>query len=156
LPVGMMLPCGAIPVRPITGRLSLFPPSHARPPSAFLAVGLPFPAKGRVCRVPRKQQERVRSRLSPGGYKSPCGWSLQPAVHPLAFWPKPVSMFGLFSITGFISDSHKLTNTAQPSPLPRHARRYALPSRVRLASFEDGVHCPASFTPSRCRGRMWR
>ena len=54
LPVGIMLPHGAIPIRSITERPSLFPPSYARPPSAFLAVGLPLLAEERVCRVPYK------------------------------------------------------------------------------------------------------
>ena len=54
LPVGIMLPYGAIPIRSITERPSLFPPSYARPLSAFLAVGLPLLAEERVYRVPYK------------------------------------------------------------------------------------------------------
>lgn len=54
LPVGMMLPCGVTPIRAITERPSLFPPSYTRPLSAFLTVGLPLLAEVRVYRVPYK------------------------------------------------------------------------------------------------------
>jgi len=54
IPVGILLPCGAIPIRSITEWPSLFPSSYARPPSTFLTVGLPLLAEARVSRVPYK------------------------------------------------------------------------------------------------------
>jgi len=54
IPVGILLPCGAIPIRSSTEWPSLFPSSSARPPSTFLTVGLPLLAEARVSRVPYK------------------------------------------------------------------------------------------------------
>jgi hypothetical protein len=71
-------------------------------------------------------------------------------------WFKPVSIFGLLSMTEFINSSHYVSLTTQPSSLPQDACRFVSSSRTRLTSFEDGIHCTASFIPPRCQVRMWR
>jgi hypothetical protein len=84
---GVMSSDGSTPIRPVTGRRSLAPSSHAR-----LCIGRPCGSptpKGqrRVYHVPPMYREKVRSRLSAGGASSACGKFGTPQPVPLPFGP---------------------------------------------------------------------
>ena len=92
------------PIRPITGRPSLFPTSSTR-------CAVPFPCGQDTTRMGGAQRaypvdcrgDALRSGwdLSPGGAFGCRCWPLPPAVRPtLPFWLRPVSLFGRFRLTG--------------------------------------------------------
>lgn len=51
---------------------------------------------------------------------------------PLAFWPRPVSIFGLSKITTFINSSHMLRIPSFIAPIWIDAPRVEVPSRLSL------------------------
>ena len=108
---------GSTPIPPITGRLSLSPPSHTRRPISAPCGSLSR-MSGRPTGLPRSVQVPVwvRSCLSAGGSSSVMDELGASIPDPLPFWPKPVSIFGLFQLTTFISSSHLLTIPHYPSP----------------------------------------
>ena len=76
----------------------------------------------------------------------------------MPFWLKPDSAFGLLLMTTFISSSHALTNTAQPSTLSASTLADNVTfSRARRRSM-NGLRCSDGFTPDRyqsaCTGRL--
>ena len=65
---------------------------------------------------------------------------------PLAFWPKPVSIFGLSKITTFINSSHMLRIPSFLAPIRVDAPRVEVLSRVSLLAYCQGLHCHPGFT----------
>jgi hypothetical protein len=65
---------------------------------------------------------------------------------PLAFWPKPVSIFGLSKITTFINSSHMLRIPSFLAPIRVDAPRVEALSRVSLLAYCQGLHCHPGFT----------
>ena len=53
----------------------------------------------------------------------------RPCTHHIAFWRKPISIFGLFTMTTFIEHSHTLTIPFNPSPIPPDAGRTTISLR---------------------------
>ncbi|CDH44475.1 hypothetical protein BN874_1690003 [Candidatus Contendobacter odensis Run_B_J11] len=83
-----------------------------------------------------------------------CSPRRERAIQPLAFWLKPISIFGLFSVTEFINSSFVLALPLSLAPFRIMLADSLCPHRFSLTPFEDGLHCPASFIPSRCQDRM--
>ena len=135
MPVRMMLPFGSIPIRFITKRPSLFPRSSTRLSSSVLTFGLPLRAKGRAYHVPPRSQKGLGSVSSPDGCIVPVVRFYNGLSNHLPFWLKPISMFGLFILTGFIHSSRLL---ALPSSLA--------PFRIMLADslYPHGLSLPLS------------
>ena len=75
---------------------------------------------------------------------------------PLALLAQACQHFWLVPHDGIYQQFTWVSLITQPSSLPHRACRFALSSRTRLTSFEDGLHCPARFIPPRCQGRMER
>jgi hypothetical protein len=72
----------------------------------------------------------------------------------MPFWLKPDSAFGLLLMTTFISSSHALTNTAQPStPSASTLADNVTFSRARRRSM-NGLRCSDGFTPDRYQSSM--
>ena len=105
------------------GRHSLFPRSHTHLPNSF-PCGLPAIAEllawadKWVYRVPRRRHEQFRFCLFAGSRIVRVPRQLNGASDCMPFWPKPVSAFGLFAVTAFISNSHALTMLPNLVPHP--------------------------------------
>lgn len=84
------------------------------PPTVRLAIHLPRRAEIRVYRVSLKQRGGLGPAYSPVA-PDPCASKVE-GRHPryVPFWLKPISAFGLFRLTTFISSSLLLTNTTKP------------------------------------------
>ena len=147
---GVMLPYGSTPIPPITGRLSLPPPSHTRSPigSPCGSLSRADASAGRPTGLPRSVQVPawVRFRLSAGGTTSAMGELGAPILDPLPFGPSlyalagQVSTFGLFSLTTFISGSHMLTIPRNPSPRPPRCWQSQLPLTIPLPTLAFSPH----------------
>ena len=105
----------ALPIRLITRRPSLFPSSSTRSP-----VGEPYDALSRVgelraYHVPRRYHDGEGSACPP---VTVClrQASQKRRDRSRTFWFKPVSIFGLLTVTTFISGSHMLARAIDPSP----------------------------------------
>ena len=59
-----------------------------------------------------------RSSLSAGGFIAHGKVLQRPYTHHIAFWLKPISIFGLFLLTTFIESSHLLTMRSTLAPPP--------------------------------------
>ena len=89
----------ATPIRPVTGRPSLAPPSSTRRPVGS-PCGWPTLAGGRrASHVASQESSWVRPRLYAGGTISAPGELGAPGPGHMPFWPKPISIFGLSYIT---------------------------------------------------------
>lgn len=110
----VMLLAGSTSIRPITGRLSLSPRCSARSLIGFPCGSLSQKGKLRVYHVSYICHERVRFRLSTDDPLSATRdrEALVPVV--CLFWLRPVSIFGLFRVTVFISNSHYINHASQP------------------------------------------
>src|SRR5208337_1405498 len=101
--------------------LLLYPPSHQQPP-----CGGPTPRGGRrAYHVPQMYHGWFRLCLSADGSTATAGEEEAPAPGHLPFWFKPVSAFGLFKFTTFISSSPELAmpSTLAPDRLSASSRR---------------------------------
>jgi hypothetical protein len=149
---------GSIPIRLITGRHSLFPSSCSRPPWAFLMVGLPWQAKGRVYRVPPKQHEGGRFRLFSGGLHVPVIQMDSGLTSHSPFWFKPVNAFGLFPLTKFIDGSRSLTLSSSLAPFRVTFADTAYPRGCVLSQVRMGyivlAASYASVAGSTCASRL--
>jgi hypothetical protein len=99
----------ATPIRAITARHSLSPTSSTRSPNS-LSYDQPA-LTGGTTGLPRSTQmtKRVRCQLFPGGSTSSLGHSVKPRPVHTPFWLLPISIFGSFTVTRFITDSHTFT-----------------------------------------------
>jgi len=89
----------ATPIRPITGRPSLPPPSFTRRPVGS-PCGWPTLAGGRrAYHVASQESSWVRPRLDAGGTSSAPDESAASGPGHLPFWSKPISTFGLSLFT---------------------------------------------------------
>ena len=86
----------------------------------------------------------------------PCNPVTERINLPLALLAQACQHFWLVPHDGIYQQFTWVSLIIQPSSLPHCACRFALSSRIRLTSFEDGLHCPARFIPPRCQGRMER
>ena len=118
---GIMSPGGSTPLRPVTGWPSL-------PPSSFTSQPLRLPLRfafpgGETTGLPRSAcvPGWVRPRLSAGACPV-CGREVRDPLHPpRTFGFKPLSIFGLSSVTAFISGSRPLVLPAALAPAPPEA-----------------------------------
>jgi hypothetical protein len=132
---GMMLPCGAIPVRPITGWHSLFPHSvapHRQQPSSRSAC-----PDGQRYGFTVFRQIRTNG-LDPASSPVVC-LSVPPhkqegGPHYVPIWARPISAFGLLTMTVFNGSSDILIMPSSLAPPPhRHSqRRLGLATQTRL------------------------
>ena len=89
----------ATPIRPITGRPSLPPPSFTRRPIGS-PCGWPTLAGGRrAYHVASQEPSWVRPRLYAGGTSSAPDELAAPGPGHVPFWSKPISTFGLSLMT---------------------------------------------------------
>ena len=86
-------------IYPITGQRSLLPSSLPIPPTACLTVSLPKGRRHGVITFRVFDIEYLRPTLSAGGGVARVGRSTIPPNHPLTFWSKPFSSFGLSMFT---------------------------------------------------------
>lgn len=97
-----------------------------------------------------------RSRLFAGGSASATGDFVAPVLDHLPFWLKPLSTFGLFVVTTFISDSLLLTMPFDPSSRPLWCWQPQPFLASWLPSLLMRLHCPRGFAPRRCQRRtLW-
>ena len=119
----------ATPIRPITGRPSLPPPSFTRRPVGS-PCGWPTLAGGRrAYHVASRETSWVRPRLYAGGSSYAPDEFEAPGPGHLPFWSKPISTFGLFLLT---------TLTAVHLGWPYHAP--LVPDRRGAGSRDLGSH----------------
>jgi hypothetical protein len=113
---GMMLPVGAIPIRPITDGIRFLHYPLPTAPLACLAVAYRFLGAQWVYRVSPRYLNGLGPLYSPVALIVHEGSiAILPTRH-VAFWLKPVSIFGLFWVTTFIKRSHMLTIPFNPCP----------------------------------------
>jgi hypothetical protein len=62
----------------------------------------------------------------------------RPCTHSVAFWPKPISIFGLFAFYDVYREFTCVHHTIHPVPTPLDASRGIVPSRLRCQSFDCG------------------
>ncbi|MCO4883463.1 hypothetical protein, partial [Paraburkholderia caribensis] len=74
-------------------------------------------AKG-ASRDPQPVQGKARSVCRVANYALFDALFSKRSIRLHAFWPKPVSAFGLFAVTAFISNSHVLTMLPNLAPHP--------------------------------------
>ena len=123
---GVISPDDSTPIRPVTGRPSLLPPSSTRRPVGDrLAAGLPrreddglTTFHGWITDGVGSASPPVASTATAGDGRGPCTW-------PRTVWFKPVSAFGLLDLTTFISGSPELAlpSTLAPDRLDAGSRR---------------------------------
>ena len=103
---GVMSPVGSTPIRPVTGRHSLPPPSFTRRPMGSSRESLSL--VGRTTGLPRSVDVPgwVGSPLFAGGATSAPGELEAPGPDHVPFWPERDSIFRSFSVTTFIAASH--------------------------------------------------
>ena len=88
------------------------------PLSARLAACFPLQGEIWVCQVPHEQHWWGRPCLFSDSLLCPCNPRSNRINRLCAFWPKPVSIFGLFPITKFNSSSHMLVIPSSLAPYP--------------------------------------
>ena len=104
-------------------------PPHYRAAFAYSPIPYPLPhrrhlrdaypeGRQRAYHVPPMYREKIRSRLCAGGAASACGQFGRPQPVPVPFWPRPVSPFGLSSLTALGGASPGLTVLLDPSSRP--------------------------------------
>jgi hypothetical protein len=105
---GVMSPGGSTPIRPVTGRYSLVPPSFTRRPAGGSRESLS--PVGRTTGLPRSVD--VPGWVGPpffaGGAASAPGELEAPGPDHLPFWPERDSIFRSFSVTTFIAASRSV------------------------------------------------
>ena len=87
------------PIRPVTGRPSLPPPSFTRRPVGPPYGGPTLAGGRRAYHVASQESSWVRPRLDAGGASSAPDEFAAPGPGHLPFWSKPVSTFGLSLFT---------------------------------------------------------
>ena len=87
------------PIRPVTGRRSLPPPSFTRRPIGSPCDGPTRAGGRRAYHVASQESSWVRPRLDAGGTSSPPDELGASGPGHAPFWSKPVSTFGLFLVT---------------------------------------------------------
>ena len=90
---------GSTPIRPITGRRSLPPPSFTRSPVGAPRGGPTLAGGLRAYHVASRERAWVRSRLYAGGASSAPGEFGAPGPGHVPFWSEPISTFGSSLIT---------------------------------------------------------
>ncbi len=112
---GVMLPRGSTPIRPITGRRSLLPPSPTRTPIGSPCGLLSLAGGVWAYHVPLDCPDSVGAACPPVPVMAVAGETGYPSTGSRPFWVKPVSIFGLFVFTAFISSSHTFAMLSTPS-----------------------------------------
>lgn len=140
-PSGSLLPFGRsdrnTPIRSITDRRSLSPPSHTRTANS-VPCGSPTQRVAiRAYHVPRPSHDWFRVYLSTGGPSSDVLPKPTRAAGPRTFWFVPISRFGTFIVTVFISSSLKLPMSA--SLATRFGTAPNLPSPLAVLRTHTGV-----------------
>ena len=118
-----------------------FPIYHELHPIKMEIVGLTL--------IPLILHNGLASVYSPG--ESSITWddtrTSQP--YPSPFWSRPVSIFGLSSLTTFINSSHVLRIPLFLAPNRLDAARVEFTSRLTLQAKDQGLHCNPGFTQNR-------
>jgi hypothetical protein len=157
-PQGSQLACApgdiATRIRPTTGRPSLFPTPIPAPPSVGLVAFLPFVRKERygLTTFHKIDKDGLGALCPPVALCVHDKVMARPCTRYSAFWPKPLSIFGLFLLTTFIKSSHVFTiPSIQPhlhlmladTPFPRGAGV----SRVTVGTLFVGIRQRVTLLP---------
>ena len=160
-------------VCPLARRVML-PTLRAQPVSTPLQSGLrffppPYPHRHRLAlRPPYLSGERsdtglprsarvpwMREALPVRRWRHICGRRCRNiSTWPLPFWAKPVSPFGLLDLTTFIGSSRALAMSSHPRSRPPWGSQSCTHSHEAHTTWLVRLHCPKSFIPSGCPGRM--
>ena len=96
--------------------------------------------------IPLILHNGLASVYSPGESWITLGDTRTPKPYPLPFWSRPISIFGLSTLTAFINSSHVLRIPSFLAPNRLDAARVELASRLALqvirprASLSPGLH----------------
>jgi hypothetical protein len=147
---------GSTPIRPITGRRSLLPPSFTRSPIDAPRGGPTLAGELRAYHVASRERAWVRSRLYAGGPSSAPGEIRSPRAWPRTVLVRACQHLGLVFGHDACGGSPGLTIPRAPGPRPPRCWQ----SRPRLAPRSPSrgmrLRCPESFAPPRCQGRTPR
>jgi hypothetical protein len=127
---GVISPDDSTPIRPVTGRRSLFPSSSTRRPIGdHLAVGLPRRENDGLTTFHGWITDGAGSASSPVARQRRQGKGEDPCTWPHTVWFKPISAFGLSVLTTFISSSPELALPSTLAPDRFGVRSRRIPSR---------------------------
>ena len=146
----------ATPIRPITGRPSLPPPSFTRRPVGSPCGGPTRAGGRRAYHVASQESSWVRPRLDAGGTPSAPDEVAASGPGHLPFWSEPLSTFGssLFTTLAAVHLGWPYHALLVPNRLGAGSR--SLGSRLRCHPFGVRVRCPEGSAPPRCQGRTPR
>jgi len=108
-------------IRPMTGRPSLLPASHPSLHQHALRLACLRTSGGVGLGLPRSTPLPIVGDLGPSSTPVVCGprgATLENPIPPLAFWPKPISLFGLPRCDDAYRRLPGLTISPDPSPHP--------------------------------------
>jgi len=127
-------------IRPAPGRRSLFPTPIPVPPSVDLTVSLPPLQEERsgLTTFHKVNKNGLGALSSPVALRVHDREEASPCARYSAFWPKPVSIFGLSVFHDVYRECTCVHHTIHPAPSPLDASRYAVPSRCGRQSEDCG------------------
>ena len=144
-------------IRPATGRHSLFPTPLPAPSLVGLATSLPSLRKERygLTTFHKVDTDGLGALCSPGVLSVHDRVLARPCTHYGAFWPKPVSIFGLCAFYDVYQEFTCVHHTIHPAPSPPDAHRDTVPSRFGCQSGDCGYRvrrpCTGRYLPAHLR-----
>jgi len=138
---GVMLPCGAAPIRTITARHSLFPASLTRTSFASPYGWLTLVGGVRAYRVRLEQQNGLGPLSPPVVLLVRVRHTTDPEPTTVPFGSSPCSILGLLHRYGVYRAFACADHTIDPRPYPPDAGRSIFTSRVGCRSFDRGILC---------------
>ena len=127
-------------IHPATGWHSLFPTPLPASPLVGLAASLPSFRKERygLTTFHKVDKDGLGALCSPVVLGVHDRVLARPSAHYIAFWPKPISIFGLFAFYDVYQEFTCVHHTIHPAPSPPDAGSYAVPSRFGRQSDDCG------------------
>jgi len=127
-------------IRPVTGRHSLFPTPIPAPSLVGLTTSLPSFRKEwyGLTTFHKVDKDGLGALCSPVVLGVHDRVSTRPCTHYSAFWPKPISIFGLSLSDDVYREFTCVHHTIHPAPSPPDAGSYTVPSRFGCQSDDCG------------------
>jgi hypothetical protein len=160
-----VLPPGSTPIRPLTGRLSLSPPSHTRSPIGSPCGSLSHPVHSQwegcgLTTFHAQIVEWVRFRLFAGGASSAVRELETLTPGHLPFGPSLWALLGalqhlwLVSVNDVYQRFTCVNHTIHPSSQPHWCSQSSSPPHGWMTTLVGvRLHCPKSFAPPNCSSR---